>query len=83
MVDYNLYSLAFMVIGISAFCSSYFDLDLVFGDKEAAPKSFNTQKIEGWVSLFGRRTARIILAVGGIVIMLVGIVIILLNVFGY
>jgi len=61
-----------VVIGILLLCSAIFDWNWIFGHGSAT--NFNLWKVDGIMNIFGRKTARVILAIFSIAMIAGGIV---------
>lgn len=63
------YGIIYLVFGILFLLSAIYDVDFIFRNTG----SYNLKKIEGWVNMFGRKTARIIVGSAGAFVILISI----------
>lgn len=61
-------NLFFVAIGLFLLIASIRDWNWIFG--EVIGSSYNLNKVDGWVNLFGRKTARIMLGTFGVLIII-------------
>ncbi|MDR3095433.1 MAG: immunity 17 family protein [Bacteroidales bacterium] len=64
-----------IAVGILFLVEAVIDAEWLFGHA----KTFNLDKIEGWVSFFGRNTARLIVGINGLILIIIGIVCVILS----
>lgn len=62
------YGILIIVLGILLLLSAIYDVNFIFRENA----SYNMQKIEGWVNIFGRKTARFMVGSMSIVLMIIG-----------
>ena len=68
----ELFGILFLLIGIVIFISALLDANWLFGNVSSV--TYSLKKIDGWVNMFGRKTARIVAGIGGIIACFSGIV---------
>ncbi|MDR2905120.1 MAG: immunity 17 family protein [Helicobacteraceae bacterium] len=66
------FGLLFVIIGVGGLLASIFDWSWIFGDVSGI--AYNLKKIDGWVNMFGRKTARILFGILSSFVILGGIV---------
>jgi flagellar biosynthesis protein FlhB len=66
------FGILFVIIGVGGLLGSIFDWNWIFGD--VSPVTYNLKKIDGWVNMFGRKTARVIFGIISSFVILAGIV---------
>ena len=60
-----------LFIGIMLLLGSIYDWNWIFGNIN--PNNYNTQKTDGLLNMFGRKTARVIFGIISVVVMIGGI----------
>jgi hypothetical protein len=65
------FGIVFVLIGILILVSAIIDAHWLFGD--VSDVTYNLDKIDGWVNMFGREIARVLAGIGSIVLILAGI----------
>lgn len=60
-----------MVVGIFLLFASIFNWQIIYGD--ISHSNYDLNKIDGWTNIFGRKTARIVGGVIGVVIIAAGV----------
>ncbi|MDR2204810.1 MAG: immunity 17 family protein [Flavobacteriaceae bacterium] len=65
------------LMGLLLFLGSVFDWNWIFGD--VSRTTYSLTKLDGWVNLFGRKTARIIFGTVSFFVFLVGVLVIWLS----
>ena len=63
--------LIIVIIGVFLLLAAIFNWDFVFKDKA---NSFNSQKIAGWVNLFGRNTTRVFVGLSALLVIILGLI---------
>ncbi|SBW05990.1 immunity 17 family protein [uncultured Dysgonomonas sp.] len=72
------YGIFIVVLGIIFLLTAIYDAKWIFGNTT----SFNIQKVQGWVNLFGRKTTRIAVGIMSLVLILTGLLITYIYAFG-
>lgn len=60
-----------IAIGVFFLLAAIFNWNWIFGD--VSPSTYDLKKIDGWINIFGRKTARIVASLIGIFIIFIGI----------
>jgi hypothetical protein len=66
-------------VGVVLLIAAIKDANWLFGDVSGV--TYSLKKIDGWVNLFGRKTARIIAGVFDVIMILAGLLVFLLGTF--
>ena len=67
------------LVGVVLLIAAIKDANWLFGDVSGV--TYSLKKIDGWVNLFGRKTARIIAGVFDVIMILAGLLVFLLGTF--
>ena len=68
----ELFGILFLIIGVVILVSALLDANWLFGDVSGS--TYDLRKIDGWVNMFGRKTARVVAGIGGITVCIAGVV---------
>ncbi len=69
----QVFGLLFALVGVAGLLAAIFDWGWLF-KKDVSGVTYGLKKIDGWINMFGRRTARIAVGVGSVVLIAAGTV---------
>ena len=67
------FGLMLVVIGVVMLISAIKGSKWLF-EKDVSSATYNLKKIDGWINVFGKKTARIIVGIGSVSVIIAGIV---------
>ena len=67
----QVFGLLFALAGVVGLLAAILDADWLF-KKDVSGVTYSLKKIDGWINMFGRRTARVAVGVGSVVLIAAG-----------
>ena len=69
----QVFGLLFALAGVVGLLAAIFDAEWLF-KKDVSGVTYSLKKIDGWINVFGRRTARVAVGVGSVALIAAGAV---------
>ncbi len=63
----------FTAMGVAFLLAAIYDADWLF-KKDVSGSTYSLEKIDGWINVFGRKTARVVVGIMGVTTIIAGIV---------
>lgn len=76
----SLLGLVFAVVGVAGLLGAIFNWKWLF--KDVSGVTYSLKKIDGWINIFGVKTARIVFGIGSVTVILTGLLWFFLGTFG-
>ena len=68
----EVFGIFFILVGVGLLIAAWMDANWLFGDVNS--NTYSLKKLDGWVNMFGRKTARVVAGIMSIIIVLAGVV---------